>query len=165
MAQTTSKLKIGNVTKQMYPAASATLSATGWSVTNNVGTLTMAASQTAGTATIPLTHLNVGDVITAFRVHGGTTGTTATKTLDAALHKATPHATDGSITDTAIQSATQDATQTAHKFTLETTLTTPERVTKEYMYYLLITGTTAAADTYNISSIEVDIRCAWGQPV
>ena len=164
MAITTSKIKVGTTTKTVYPGGSAHVGATaGWVTNNDKGALTCPVSITAGTAYIPVTGLNVGDVITAFRVLGGSAGAQA-KTLDASLRKTYPHATDGSLTDASVQAMTQYATQVG-KINSETILTTPERVAAQYQYYILLTVTTGNAGSFNINSVEVDIKRGWGQPV
>jgi uncharacterized protein (DUF2236 family) len=120
----------------------------------------MAASQTAGTAVIPITGLAVGDTIMALRLRGGT-ATADTKSLAWSLYKAI--SASGVITATSIQAMTTDATATAHAIDIETYLTTPYKVTVKENYFVLLTGTTAALVTIDITSVEVDVKKTFGQ--
>jgi hypothetical protein len=163
MSLTTNRIRTTRRTKLIMPASTAQIGTTaGWAVANNNGLLSMAASQTAGTAMIPITGLSVGDTIIALRLRGGT-ATADAKTLAWGLWKAI--SASGAITATVIQAMTTDATATAHAIDIETYLTTPYRVTAKENYYVLLTGTTAALVTIDITSVEVDVAKTYGQEI
>jgi len=139
----------------------ATIGATaGWTTANDNNLLSMAASQTAGTATIPVNGVNIGDTIIAARLRGGTAGAAA-KTLLWSLWKTT--SASGAITAVKIQDMTSDTTATAHAIDIETYLTTQYKTATKEQYFFLLTGTTATGVTIDITGIELDIKRTLGQ--
>jgi len=161
MALTTNRIKTTTQSKLVLPASTAQIGATaGWTVANDNGLLSMAASQTGGTASIPLSGLDIGDTIIAMRIRGGTAGAAA-KTLAWKLRKLV--SASGAITASDVMAGTSDTTATAHAIDIETYLTTPEKVADKYSYFFLVTGTTAAGVTFDITSIEADVKRTFGQ--
>jgi hypothetical protein len=161
MSLTTSRIKTTARTKIVMPGGSAQIGTTaGWTVANNSGKLAMAASQTSGTATIPIIGLSVGDIIERVRYRGGKGGAGAL-TLVVALKSLV--SISGAITASNVQTLTGDTTAAAHAVDVETYLTTPLKVADKYSYYILFTGTTAASSTIDITSVEVDVRKTFGQ--
>jgi hypothetical protein len=161
MGQHTDNIRTMGITKLIMPASTAQIGAgAGWTVANNNGLLSMAASQTSGTAVIPITGLAVGDTIICLRLRGGEAGTGA-RTLAWSLYKAI--SASGAITASQIQALTSDTTTTAHACDIETALTTPYVVTAKENYFVLLTGTTASATTIDITSVEVDVQKTFGQ--
>lgn len=118
---------------------------------------TMAASQTAGTLVLPIGGLHIGDTITAFKVIAQIESAGGAVTLDAALRAITNAAgdpTDASIGAITQVSVTADTAVAASK----TGLT--EVVTSGKSYYLLITGTTAAATDIILQHCEIVVTSA-----
>lgn len=111
------------------------------------------ASQTASTFVIPLQGLKVGDTITAFSVAAQIESAGNTATLDADLRKVTivaDNSTDASIGAITQVSVTADTAVSSSK-----TLATPEVVAADEQFYVLLTGTTAAATDVQLSGITV----------
>lgn len=161
MALTTNKIKTTNMSKMLLSSGTATIGTTaGWTTANDNNLLSMAASQTAGTATIPVNGIDIGDTIIRCRLRGGTAGAAA-KTLLWSLWKTT--SASGAITAAKIQDMTSDTTATAHAIDIETYLTTPYKATIKEQYFFLLTGTTAAGVTIDITGIEIDIKRTFGQ--
>jgi hypothetical protein len=144
------------VTKQINTRAKVG-SAAGWVVgaaTNLPYVATMAASQTAGTAVIPIDGLKIGDTITAFRVVAQVESAGGTVTIDAALRAVTNVAaepTDASIGAITQVSVTADTAVSAEKASLT------ETVTSGKTYYLLITATTAASTDIILLAPEITV--------
>ena len=161
MALTTNRIKTTNRSKMLLNVGTATIGATaGWTTANDNNLLSMAANQTAGTATIPINGVCIGDTITACRLLGGTAGAAA-KTLAWGLWKTTK--ASGAITATLVQAMTSDTTATAHSIDIETYLTTPLKLADDCQYFFLLTGTTATGVTIDIIGIELDIKRTLGQ--
>lgn len=132
----------------------------GWTVNaaNDVGTLaTMAASQTAGTLVVRLDGLKVGDTITAFHLIGQIESAGNTATLDADLRSLTAAAadpTDASIATMTQISATADAAITVAN-SAKTGLSTV--VAADAVYYMLLTGTTAASTDIQLLGVALTV--------
>jgi hypothetical protein len=121
---------------------------------------TMAQSQTAGTLVIPILGLKVGDTITGYSLQGminaGVTGNSTT--INSALHSV--QAVAGSSTDTAITSATTSNISTVNAALNSTTAVCTglaSVVTADTTFYILVTGTTAAAVTAAIHGALVTV--------
>jgi len=113
------------------------------------------ASQTAATAVVPISGLQVGDVITAVKITGQVESAGGTATLDADLRKLTPAAAgtaDASIGAIAQISKTADYAVADSK-----TLAAAETVASGESFYVLLTATTAASTDIEVSSIELTI--------
>jgi hypothetical protein len=161
MSLTTNRIKTTTRTKLIMPGSSAQIGAgAGWTVANDNGLLSMAASQTSGTASIPITGLAVGDTITGVRYRGGK-GNTGALTLVVALKSLV--SASGAITCANVQTLTGDTTSAAHAVDVDTPLTTALKIADKYSYFILLTGTTAASSTIDITSIEVDVKKTLGQ--
>ena len=110
MAQRTSKLGIGNVTRVQYSPADGWAGATAGftkTATVNYPTVVCSASITAGTWVVACRDLCVGDQIMGIQITGGKTGTTAgTLTLDCSI-RAITNKSDGTYTDALVASMTQ----------------------------------------------------------
>jgi hypothetical protein len=135
--------------------------AAGWTVNaaNNIGTIaTMAAGQSAGTLVVAIPNLHVGDTITAFSVYSSINSAGNAVTLDANLRTLTiaagATATDASVASINQVSVSGATASSATKSGLSTV------VAAGVNYYLLITGTTAASTTIEISQIEVTVTTA-----
>ncbi len=137
-----------------FPANSGRVGATaGFAFTNDVGSATVPASQTASTLTIPLA-LKAGDVITAFTVSGQIESAGATATIDADLRATTAAASD--LTDASVGaitkvSASADTLVAAAKTGLSHT------VISGNSYYVLVTVTTAAVTDVDLQGVEVTV--------
>ena len=115
---------------------------------------TMAASQTAGTLVVPIPGLKVGDTITAFSLVGQIESAGGIATLDADLRKHTAAAAD--VTDASVGaivqiSVTADAIVSAAKSALA------EVVAADETFYVLLTGTTAAATDLALQGITITV--------
>lgn len=113
---------------------------------------TMAASQTAGTLVLPIDGLRIGDTLTGFKINAQIESAGGAVTLDAALRAVTNVAAEptdalvGAMTQVAV---TADTAVAAEKTGLE------EVVTSGKSYYLLLTGTTAAATDIILQHCEI----------
>lgn len=121
----------------------------GWVVgaADNLGLLaTLPAAQTASTLVIPITHLNISDIITGFYLIGQIEATSGdTVTLDADLRKLT--AVAGDVTDASIGAITQlsvTADTLISNANATKTLAAAETVSGLETFYILITATTGA---------------------
>lgn len=134
----------------------------GWVLSAAADTFLMAtlpAGQTASTLIVPLPVFRVGDVITSFNLVGQIESGGNTATLDATLKKMTAVAA-GSTTAT-IQAMTQISVTADTKVDTAnsaTTLGTPETVGQDETFYMLITGTTAAATDIELLGVSVFSR-------
>jgi hypothetical protein len=128
----------------------------GWTVNagNNLGTIaTVAQSQTGSTLVIGLTGLRVGDTITGFSVYSSINSAGNTVTLDGDLRKITI-AAGAAGTDASVGTMTQVSVTAATASTATKTGLT-EVVTAGVAYYLLLTATTGATTTIELSQVEV----------
>lgn len=121
---------------------------------------TLAASQTSSTLVIPITGLKVGDIITGYGLLGmiNTNNTGNSVTINTALHSI--QAISGSSTDTAISNATTSQVGNAN-FVFNSTSGNMSglsvTVAVDTTYYILVTGTTAAATTAAIHGALVTV--------
>jgi len=137
-----------------FPANAGKAGATaGWAFANNNGAATLPAAQTASTLVIPL-ELKAGDVITGFTVSGQIESAGATATLDADLRATTAAAAD--LTDASIGAITQ-VSVTADTLVAASKTGLSETVASGKSYYILLTGTTAAATDVALQGVEVTI--------
>lgn len=130
----------------------------GWVVNagNNLGTIaTIPQSQTASTLVVAVPNLHVGDTITGFSVYSSINSSGGAVTLDANLRKLTI-AAGATGTDASVGSITQVAVSAATASSASKTGLT-EVVTAGVSYYLLITATTAASTTIELSQIEISV--------
>ena len=161
MASTTSRTTTKTRSKMLLSARDGLVGATaGWTTNNDNGIVQLPAGLTGSTFVIPCGTVNVGDIVTAARLVGGTAGAAA-KTLAWGLWKTTK--ASGTITATLVQAMTSDTTATAHSIDIENYLTTPLKIEDDYNYFFLITGTTATGVTIDILGIEVDVKQTTGQ--
>lgn len=160
MALTTNRIRTTTRSKMLMNSREGSVGATaGWTTTDN-GLWQCPASQTSSTLVIPISGVSIGDTITALRLRGGTAGAAA-KTIVWALWKNI--SVSGAITATLVQTLTGDTTGTAHAIDIETYLTIPQKVTIKENYFVLITATTAAGVTIDITGIELDVKRTFGQ--
>lgn len=134
----------------------------GWVITagDNIGHATLPASQTASTLVIPLSGLDVGDMITAWGVAGQVESAGNNVTLTADLRKLTNAAadnSDASVSTDNVGTLTADTILSAANLGA-TGLT--EVVAVDESFYLLLTGTTAAATDIDVTHILLTIRKA-----
>lgn len=123
---------------------------TDWTPTANGANLPV--GKTAKTIWLPLNFLKIGDVITSYKLVGDAI-IAGTSTLDCklvSLNKADPLTTTD-ITSGAITQVTADGNFDAEANCADTTVETDKQ------YYLEITGTTDAADQFNIMGAEVAV--------
>lgn len=112
-------------------------------------------SQTASTFTVPITGLQVGDTISAFKVIAQVESAGNTATLDADLRKLTNAAgdpTDASIGAITKVSATEDTAVASSK-----TLAAAEVLASGESLYILLTGTTAASTDVRLLGVELTV--------
>lgn len=133
----------------------------GWVVNaaNNLGTIaTVPQSQTGSTLVVAIPNLHVGDTITGFSIYSSLNSGGNTITLDANLRSLTIGAaasgTDASIGSITQVSVTAATASTATKSGLSTV------VAAGVNYYLLLTATTGASCTIELSQIEVTVTTA-----
>jgi len=153
------QVRTGFVTKAVAHAKAGTTS--GWTVgaTNNLGTIaTVAASQTACTLVMRIDGLHVGDTITGFATFASINSAGGAVTLDANLRKITV-AAGANGTDASVANATQVSVSAATASSQSTTGLT-EVVASGTVYYLLLTATTAASTTIELSSVEITVTTA-----
>lgn len=113
---------------------------------------TLAASATADTLVVPIMGLKVGDIITAFTVHGQIESAGNTATLDADLRAMTAAA--GDSTDASVGAITQiSVTADTLVSTSKSALT--HTVLAGNGYYVLLTATTAASTDIQLVAISV----------
>jgi hypothetical protein len=137
-----------------FPARSGSEGATGtWSIANDTGIATCAASQTAATFCIPL-NLKQGDVITSFKVSGQLESAGNTATVDADLRATTAVAAD--LTDASVGAITQ-ISKTADYLIADSKTGLSHTVISGNSYYVLITVTTAAATDVALQGVEVTV--------
>ncbi len=128
----------------------------GWVVTGaNNGRATLPAGQSAATLVIRLTGLHVGDTITAFTMGGQVESAGNTATLDATLYKNVAAA--GDITQTDIGAITQVSVTADAIVSASKTLDTPEVIAADETFYILVTGTTAAATDFDLQGAKLTI--------
>lgn len=121
----------------------------GWVVgaASNIALATCPASQTASTLVIPVTGLQVGDVISGFSLLGQIESAGNTATLDASLRKMTSAAAD--VSDASVAAMTQISvtadTIISATNSLKEIAAPGEVVGIDETFYLLVTATTAAS--------------------
>ena len=146
------------------PALNAKVGATaGWVITGgtNISLATLPASQTASTLVIPISGLDVGDVINSVEVRGQADSAGNAITLVAAVMKVVNDAAGGH-TNTSVKSVTLLNAVTADTLLDGTsgliTLDTPMAVAANEQYYVLLTGTTTGTTDIEISHLIVNIN-------
>lgn len=128
----------------------------GWTVGagNNLGTIaTVAASQTGGTLVMRVAGLQVGGTITGFSVYASINSAGGAVTLDANLRKIVT-AAGATGTDSSIGSITQ-VSVTAATAASATKSGLSQVVTAGDDYYILLTATTAASTTIELTGVEI----------
>lgn len=128
----------------------------GWTNTGtDINEALLPAESTASTFTIPLTGLQVGDTVTAFKVIGQIESAGGAATLDADLRKLTNAA--GDPTDASIGTITQVAVTADTAVASEKTLAAAEVLASGESLYLLVTGTTAASTDARLLGVELTV--------
>lgn len=131
----------------------------GWSVgdaSDRGGLAKLPAGLTSSTLVVPLPDLKVGSVVTGYTVRGQIESAGGAVTLDAALRKITVAAAD--LTDAAVTSgAIVQVAVTADTSVAAAVTGLSETVIAGTTYYLLLTGTTAAATDIDLASVDVNI--------
>lgn len=123
---------------------------------NNTDLVTCPASQTAAKYLIPITGLKIGDKITAFHLIGQIESAGNAVTVDVDLRKMTAAAadpSDASITTMTQLSVTADTVMGSSN--TSKTLTTPEVVAADCIYYALITATTLGSTDIALMGLAV----------
>ena len=117
----------------------------GWVVNAGVNLYeaTLPASQTGSTLVVPVAGLKIGWTITAFKCEAQIESAGGTATLDTNLRKLTNAAADP--TDASVDTTTQVSVTADTKAEPSKTLGTPDVVAADEWFYILLTGTTAAA--------------------
>lgn len=117
---------------------------------------TLPASHTNSTLVVPISGLQVGDIITNMFLMGQIESGGNTVTLDWALHKTTTATAD--IVDSSVQAGSQ-VTATADRTLTSTNCTvalgTPDTVAAGEVFYALLTGTTAAATDIDFQGVGI----------
>lgn len=134
----------------------------GWTVNagNNLGTIaTMAQSQTAGTLVVGISGLHVGDTITGFNVYSSINSAGGAVTLDAQIRKIVI-AAGATGTDSLVGAGMTQVSVSAATASTGSKTGLSEVVTAGVAYYMLLTGTTAASTTIELSQIEVVVTTA-----
>jgi hypothetical protein len=148
---------------RLIPASHGVIGATaGWASPSahagftNAAVVGLPASQTASTFVIPLSGLKVGDTIISYTVRGQIESAGNIATLDADLRKLTIAAAN--ITDASIGGITQISATADAIVSSEKVLATAEVVAADEQYYVLITGTTAAATDIQLAGITIKVQ-------
>lgn len=124
-----------------------------WSIANDTGIATCAASQTAATFCIPL-NFKQGDIINSFKVSGQLEAAGNTATVDVDLRVTT--AVAGDLTDASI-GAISRISELADYLIADSKTGLSHTVISGESYYALVTVTTAAATDVALQGIEVSI--------
>ena len=119
----------------------------------NTGIAGLPASQSGSKFVIPIEGLTVGDIITAFKVEAQIESAGGAVTLDADLRKVTNVA--GDATDASIGAITQVSVTADTKVETAKTLAAAETVAADEQFYVILTGTTAAATDVQLLGITV----------
>lgn len=117
---------------------------------------TMAASQAASTLVIPIDGLNIGDVITGFKLIAQVESAGNAVTIDAALRATTNVA--GEPTDAIVGTGMTQVSVTADTAVAQAKTGLTEIVTSGKTYYLLITATTLALTDIILQACEITVR-------
>lgn len=126
----------------------------GW--TEGVSGLVLATNISDKDVCVPVDGLNVGDIITGFKVAGGIGATDGNATvLDVKLVKVVGVA--GGDTDTDVQAMTQLSKTADYKVDETVAVATPETVATKTGYYFFITGTTANNVACDISLVGLSL--------
>jgi hypothetical protein len=121
------------------------------------GTFTLPQNKTSSTLIIPITGMREDEIIKKFKILGALGATSGSATvLDAELKKVTKGA--GAVTDTSIGAITQVSVE--EDTALESSKLVDERISKDYQYFVLVTGTTAdnAACDIAITGVEISLE-------
>jgi hypothetical protein len=157
-------LKISGAEKNktlVIPAASGKAGTTaGWvpATGNNVSLCTMPAGVTAGTLVVPITGLQVGDIITGFYGVGQieSAGNTASISID--LRKHTAAAAD--VADASVDAMDAPLSVTADTIISSANSASPalsETVAADETFYFLVTATTAASTDIALQALVLNI--------
>jgi hypothetical protein len=143
--------------KIFVPAYIGKQGATGtWTTANNTGDARVAASQTGATFALPLTGLQIGDVVVGFKVIAQIESAGNTVTFDADLRKLVNAAADP--TDSSLGAITQVSVTADTAVASTKSLSTAERFDTGEMIYCLFTVTTGASTDVRLLGIEVNIE-------
>ena len=138
-----------------YPANSGKVGATsGFAFTNNKGTVTVPASTSGATLTIPL-KLKEGNIIKSFKVSGQIESAGSTVTVDADLRATTAAA--GDLTDASVGAIDVISKTADHKIVEEKTGLSHTVITGN-SYYVLITVTTGTSTDVDFQGVEVTVE-------
>lgn len=139
------------------PAAAGRAGATsGWTNAGDTGAALLPAGETGSTFVIPVSGLDLGDVVKSFKVIAQIESAGNTATLDASLRKlvnAAADPTDSSLGAITQVSATSDTAVSSSK-----TLATAEIVASGECLYVLVTGTTAASTDAQLLGVEIEVE-------
>jgi hypothetical protein len=132
----------------------------GWVIANtsNIALVTLGSSSTGATLVIPLIGLDVGDIINSFYAVGQVESSGNTASITVELRKMTAAAADVSdetVNTTGAVSFTADAIISSSN--VSKTLTTPETVGADELFYFLVTGTTASSTDIALQGISINI--------
>lgn len=126
----------------------------GYTTATDKGTVLLAASTGASTWTVPIS-LRQGDVITSFRITGQMEAGGNANVLDADLRVVTSAA--AAVSDASIGAITQISEIADYKVD-DTKTGLSHTVISGNSYYVLITGTTLAANDQELQAIEVTVN-------
>lgn len=122
----------------------------------NKGLATCPASQTAATLVIPITGLNIGDKVTAFKITGQVESAGQTATVDADLRKITAAAAGSA--DASIGAITKISKTADYEIADSKTLATAETLASGECLYLLVTVTTGSSTDIELAGVELTIE-------
>jgi hypothetical protein len=124
----------------------------------NTTVVGLPASQTASTFVIPVTGLQLGDVVTSFKVIAQIESAGNAVTLDADLRKITNAAANA--TDASIGAITQVSVVADTAVATEKVLATAETIASGEMLYVLISGTTLGSTDVQLLGVELVVGAA-----
>lgn len=149
---------------QFIPAATGKAGTTaGWvpAAGDNISLATLPAGVTAGTLVIPVTGLNVGDIINSFYAVGQIESAGNTASITVELRKMTAAAADvadATVDTTGAVSVTADTIISSSN--VAKTLSAAETVAADESFYFLVSGTTAASTDIALQGIAINVTKA-----
>jgi len=160
--ETTKISGASRIKTQFLPAAvgSKVGGTAGWVVAaaSNISLATLPAGVTAGKLVIPVTGLNVGDIINSFYAVGQveSAGNTASITVELRKHTAAADdVADASVDTTGAVSFTADAIMSSSN--VAKTLSAAETVGADESFYFLVSGTTASSTDIALQGIGINV--------
>jgi len=144
-------------TLTMFYSHPTVIDSSGWVTTNSNGATTLAESAANKHVKFAIGGLKEGDIITKYRLLGGTTIGTATNTcaIVSGLYNVTKSA-GAALVATSVGNTTTLTAASTTAIDLEADVT-DTTVADDYQYFVLVKGTTMAGASAAITGVEVDI--------